>query len=106
MAKKKTKWNRKHEFQWHQPNENSKRHPAYVYAHSSNKNKFLLFTHSATTAGETNEKLKYNIDPNEKERTTYVRKRYFVEDKTRFKKADRSFRLHKSDKEIIKKFMK
>jgi hypothetical protein len=106
MAKQKKKWNRAHEFQWHKSTKTTKGHPAYVYQKRGRKNKYLVFTHSSTTNGKENEKLNYNIDPDEKERDSYVRKMFFVDDNSNFEKSKRKYRIHAEDRQIINKYKK
>ncbi len=102
----KKKWNRHHEFQWKKETKTTKRHPAYVYGTRGQKNRYLLFTHSSSTNGEENEKLNHNINPNETDKSSYVRKKYFVSPKSEFEKPSEKFRIHDEDKHIIKKYGK
>ena len=106
VKKQKKKWNRAHGFQWHKATKSTKGHPAYVYQRSKYKNKYLVFTHSPTTNGEENVKLKYNIDPEEKDRNTYVRKKSFVDDRINFEKVNKKYRIHSDDLNTIKKYKK
>lgn len=56
--------------------------------------------------GKENEKLNYNIDPDEKERDSHVRKMFFVDDNSNFEKSKRKYRIHAEDRRIINNYKK
>ena len=56
--------------------------------------------------GKENEKQNYNIDPDEKERDSYVRKMFFVDNNSNFEKSKRKYRIHAEDRRIINKYKK
>ena len=65
-----------------------------------------MFTHQPHTNGKENEKLRYNIDPHEKDKDSYVRTRYFVSVKDDFEPALKNYRIHISDVPRISKHKK
>lgn len=98
------RWNHTHEFQWKKPTKSKKGHPAYVFAKSGDNRKHFVFTHSPTTDGEDNIKLKHNIDPCECGRDTYMRPRAYISKKDSFEPSKKPYRIHDDDLHIIKKY--
>lgn len=108
--KKKTpkKWNRRHEWRLHNHSgEDQNKHPSYVFAASANKRKFLCFTHSASTHGTANVKLRHNVEPADS-RDCYIVPRSMTDDITHLEPVphDRTFRIHPEDRETVKKYKK
>lgn len=107
MSKKgKKKWNRCHEFQWHKRTKSRNGHPAFIYARSGDKYRYLLFTHSSQTDGKQNEKLKHNIDPLETDKDSYLRPKHFVSHKDDFDPPKKKFYIHQDDLGTVKKYKK
>lgn len=108
MAKKKArKWNRSNTFSRQKSNHDRVGHPALVYGTSGRLRKYLLFTHTPETGKENDyERLTHNIDPNEKDRCSYVKKRYFVSDRDSLELPTQEYRIHPDDKKILKKYKK
>lgn len=108
MAKKKVKgrkWNRAHEFSKRKPTKSTSGHPAYVYGKSGRQRKYLAFTHSETTKGEKNEKLKVNIDGSDE--PCYLRTTPLIAKDTDFEQEKYDYALRSDyDKELIKKHKK
>lgn len=107
MAKKKrTKWNRQHQFKRKKSSKNGVGHPAYIYAQSVRNYKYLSFTHDVETDGVLNVPLQHNIDPDEKNKRSYMLPRHFVGSKEHFQDPDKKFRIHKDDMDTVKKYKK
>lgn len=105
MSKKnKRRWNRRHEFQWHKKTESRKGHPSYIFGSSGKKFRFFCFTHSDTTDGAENIKLKHNIDKNDN-RDCYIRPVAQVDNRDNFEPARKKYELHKEDKSLIAKLL-
>ncbi len=69
--------------------------------------KYLVITHKPETGKENDyHLLKHNIDPDEKDRSSYVKKKYEVNDKSKLREPDKKYRIHKDDIETIKKYKK
>lgn len=106
MAKrKKDKWNRRHEFKWKKKTKSTKGHPAYIFESRKNHRRFMIFTHSKTTNGTENVKMKHNIDPSDSSEI-YMRPFSFVGKDTDFENADRKYRIHKDDMPTVNKYKK
>lgn len=102
------KWNRAHEWRLHNHSgENKTRHPAFVYGKNKNRRRFLCFTHSETTKGSPNVKLKHNVEPTDP-RDCYLVPRPMTDDISHLDTVpkDRFFRIHAEDKETVKKYKK
>ena len=110
MAKKKKnsrKWNRTHTFSRQKSNHDRVGHPALVYGESGPYRKYLLFTHKPEEGKEDEyEKLKHNIDPEETDRDSFVKKRYYVSHQDSLIAPDRKYRIHPEDVSIVKKYKK
>lgn len=104
-AREKQYWNRRHEFQWHKKTKTRKGHPSYIFGSSKNRYKFVCFTHSSTTDGKENIKLKHNIASDETE-DCYVRPVAMVDRVSNFEKPLKKYRIHKEDAFIIKELKK
>lgn len=102
MKKNSRKWNRRHEFQWHKATKSRKGHPSYITESSGKLYRFFCFTHSPTTDGQKNVKLKHNIDPKEN-RDCYVRPTQMVEKNENFVPARVKYRFHDEDKSLIQR---
>ena len=109
MTKKKKppkKWNRRHEWRLHnQSGHDTKKHPAYVYGKYKNRRRFLCFTHSETTNGQPNVKLKHNVEPTDA-RDCYLVPRAMFDDESHLESTLRIFRIHPEDKETVRKYKK
>ena len=110
MKQKKSyrKWNRRHEWRLHNHSgQDKKKHPAYVFAASANKRKFLCFTHSASTNGIANVRLKHNVEPADP-KDCYIVPRSMTEDISHLEPVpkNRCFRIHPEDQETVKKYKK
>lgn len=108
MAKTKKagrKWNRAHEFSKRKPTKTTSGHPAYVYGKSGRQRKYLAFTHSETTKGLNNEKLKVNIDGSEE--PCYLRTIPLYATVEQFEIPTKEYKLRTEyDKELVKKHKK
>lgn len=106
MAKKSTKkWNRAHEFTKRKPTKTTSGHPAYIYGKSGRQRKYLAFTHSPTTKGNANVKLKVNIDGSSDD--CYLRTQPLYAKDGDFENGDYGYRLRSEyDKNLIKKYKK
>lgn len=101
MKKNSRKWNRRHEFQWHKATKSRKGHPSYITESSGKFYRFFCFTHSPTTDGQKNVKLKHNIDPKEN-RDCYVRPIRQTDLSENFELPYIRYRLHQDDLSKIK----
>lgn len=101
----KGKWNRTHEFSKRKATKSTSGHPAFIYGKSGRKRKYLAFTHSETTKGVKNEKLKVNIDGSSD--SCYLRTVPLYAKDTDFEKGkfDYAFRSD-YDKKLVKKYKK
>lgn len=108
MSKKqKRKWNRAHTFSRQKSNHDRVGHPALVYGKSGRLRKYLLFTHTPEVGAEKEyERLNHNINPDEKDRYSYVKKRYFVSDRDSLTAPDKKYQIHPDDEKIVKKYKK
>ena len=103
----KDKWNRSHEFKKKKSSRREVGHPVYVYGKRGRNYKYLTFTHKPEEGKENDyEKLKHNIDPNEKDRDTYVKKKYDVSVSRKFDPPDKKYRIHGEDVPTIKRYKK
>lgn len=101
----KRKWNRAHEFSKRKKTKSTSGHPAYVYGKSGRQRKYLAFTHSPTTHGVKNEKLKANIDGSDE--PCYLRTIPLYAKDTDFEKGKFGYAFHsETDKELVKKYKK
>ncbi len=99
------KWNRAHEFSKRKPTKSTSGHPAYIYGKSGRQRKYLAFTHSPTTNGVQNEKLKANIDGSKD--PCYLRTIPLYATVDQFDKPPKDYSLRTDyDKELIKKHKK
>lgn len=100
------KWNRRHEWRLHNHSgKDRKKHPAYVFAASANKRKFLCFTHSASTNGKNNIKLRHNVEPADL-RDCYLVPRSMIDQDSNLEMTNRKFRIHPEDLETVKEYKK
>ena len=97
----KLKWNR---FK-RKKSTNKVGHPVYMYGKRKGFYKYLTFTHTPKEP-DLFEKLKHNIDPNETDKDTYVKKKFDVSRSDAFRKPDKKYRIHEEDRETIKKYKK
>lgn len=106
--KKKSKWNRSHNFQRKKSNAHRVGHPVLVYGKRGRFSKYLVFTHTPESGKEADyEKLKHNIDPEEDgKRDTWVKKKSEVSLTNALRPPDKKYRIHDSDKERINKYKK
>lgn len=106
MSKKKIKkWNRAHEFSKRKPTKTTSGHPAYIYGKSGRQRKYLAFTHSPTTKGKANVKLKANIDGSKDD--CYLRTQPLYAFDNDFENGDFGYRFRSEhDKNLIKKYKK
>ena len=82
-------------------------HPVYVYGQNGRNFKFLRFTHKPEEGKEKEyEKLKYNIDPDEKDRDSYVKKQFLVRRRDDFEDPSKNYRIHNDDLPTIKNLKK
>ena len=103
--KTKSKWHKAHEFKRKKSTRRQVGHPSYIYAKRGRDCKYLVFTHK--TENETDYvQLKHNIDPNEKEVPTYMRKQFGISPHTAFQAPDKKYRIHEDDRETVKKHQK
>ena len=99
------KWNRAHEFSKRKPTKSTSGHPAYIYGKSGRQRKYLAFTHSETTKGAKNEKLKVNIDGSNE--PCYLRTVPLYAREDEFDKEAHDYALRSNyDKELVKKYKK
>ena len=108
MAKKtKRKWNRAHFFQRKKSDKRKVGHPVMVFGTSGKYYKYLTFTHQPVEGKEDDfVKLKYNIDENELDKDSYVKKRSDISPSRKFRNPDIKYRVHDADKELIKQLKK
>lgn len=107
MSKNKSgrKWNRAHEFSKRKPTNSTSGHPAFIYGKSGRQRKYLAFTHSATTKGVKNEKLKVNIDGSNE--PCYLRTVTLYAKDDDFQKGPFNYAFRSNyDKELVKKYKK
>ncbi len=101
------KWNRAHEFKRKKSTPNKVGHPVFVYGKSGRDSKYLVFTHKPKDGDEENyEKLDHNIDPDETDEDSYVKKEYEIGRSDGLREPDKEYRIHNDDKEKIKKYKK
>ncbi len=99
------KWNREHKFSKRKPTKSTPGHPAYIYGKSGRQRKYLAFTHSKTTNGQKNEKLKVNIDGSDE--PCYLRTTPLYAEIDQFEDPFKEYKLRSNyDKELIKKHKK
>lgn len=105
MAKKtKRKWNRTHFFKRKESDDRKVGHPVMVFGVSGKDYKYLTFTHKPIEGEEDNfAKLKYNINKNEVDKDSYVKRRADISPSRKFRNPDVKYRIHDDDKELIKK---
>lgn len=101
MKVKKQKEIKKDEFRRNKENQ----HPAYIFARVGNEYKFLGITHSEITHGTKNIRLDKNPNPNDK-KTAYARPQAEKQNVNRFKKKNNNWKMSKSDKQKLRRFMK
>lgn len=109
MSKKnnKPKWNRAHEFKRKKSNKHRVGHPVYVYGRRGRNAKYLVFTHTPEKGKEQDyEQLKHNIDPNDSDCKTFIKKKYEINDVRNLREPDKKYRIHDDDKATIKKYKK
>lgn len=106
MAKnKRKKWSRTNEFSQRKPTKSTSGHPAYIYGKSGRQRKYLAFTHSETTNGKKNEKLKVNIDGSKD--SCYLRTVPLYATADKFRRPSKEYKIRSDyDKELIKKHKK
>lgn len=81
-------------------------HPALVFSTNARKNRYkaVKFTHHKR---KDTVPLKHNINPSEKNKITYVKKRPIVSKRRDFyPKEIKGLRIHKDDKSLIRKIQK
>ena len=83
--------------------EDPEEHPALIFEQSKTHYKAIHFTSHRTTKGIENVKLKYNIDPDERKRSTYAVPYKEPQSQWKYQKPDKNYRIHKEDLPIIKK---
>lgn len=78
-------------------------HPSYIYAENTTEYKYIGITHSKSTHGLNNKKIRYN--PNSKDsRTSYMRPFSTHDKKNKFKKKKlKGYKIHKADKKLIQR---
>lgn len=86
--------------------EDPEEHPAWIFSQSRTHYKGVHFTSSATTNGKENIPLKYNIDPDEKERKSYGIPYRGPRPKSEYKAPDKMYRIHKEDKATVNSLKK
>ena len=109
MAKNKVKgkWHKAHEFKRKKSTRREVGHPSYIYAKRGRDCKYLTFTHNPEKEHETDYiKLKHNIDPKEKVEPTYMKTRYSISTHGSFDPPDKKYRIHREDRETVKKYQK
>ena len=103
---KQRKWNKINEWGIHNHSgHDHAKHPAHIYKKSGNHRKFLCFTHSKTTNGKENVKLKKNVDPLDS-RDCYLVPRYFIGHQTQLSPTNKKFRIAPEDRETVKRYKK
>lgn len=101
------KWNRRNYFQRQKSNHTRVGHPVLVYGESGRLRKYLLFTHKLPAGEETDfERLNHSIDPDEKEATSYVHKRYCVSEQSSLQAPIKKYRIHEDDLPTVRKYKK
>ena len=104
--KNKSKWNRAHEFSKRKPTKSTKGHPAYIFAKNGRVRKYFAFTHSATTDGKDNIRLKKNIDITDK-KDCYIRQIPLQARDDEFEKPSKEYKFRtKADAELVKALQK
>ena len=99
---KRKKWNRAHEFSKRKRTKSTSSHPAFIYGKFGRQRKYLAFTHSPTTKGLKNEKLKVNIDGSNE--PCYLRTTPLYAKDNEFENGPFNYALRSNyDKELIKK---
>ncbi len=77
-----------------------------VYATSKEDYRYLTFTHTPEKGKEDDyDPLKHNIDENDT-RPCYVKKTYGQNHYSLFEPPEKSYRVHDSDKKLLKKYKK
>ena len=108
--KKKTKsrkWNRRNYFQRQKSNRSRVGHPVLVYGESGRLRKYLLFTHTKPPGKEKDfEDLTHSIDPDEKDKISYVYKRFRVSEQSSLQAPIKKYRIHEDDLPIVRKYKK
>ena len=105
MVKKKNKekWHKAHEFQRKKSTRRQVGHPSYIYAKRGRDYKYLTFTYTPENEDDY-VKLKHNIDPDEKEEPTYMKKWHNVAPYDAFQAPDKKYRIHQDDRETVKQY--
>lgn len=99
------KWNRAHEFSKRKPTKSTSGHPAFIYGKSGRQRKYLAFTHSPSTNGVQNKKLKVNIDGSNED--CYLRTIPLYAKDNDFEDGPFNYALRSNyDKELVKKYKK
>ncbi len=99
------KWNREHKFSKRKSTKSTPGHPAYIYGKSGRQRKYLAFTHSKTTNGQKNEKLKVNIDGSDE--PCYLRTTPLYANDDDFELGKFNYKLRSNyDIELVKRYKK
>lgn len=100
------KWNRTHYFQNEKKPSGTKgeheEHPALIFEQSGNYVKPIVFTHSATTKGRSNVKLKHNVDPDDL-KDCYAVPYRGPRLRADFQSPKKNYRIHKDDSETVRR---
>lgn len=80
----------------------------YVYGKNKRSYKYLLFTHKIPEGqADKFDELTHNIDPKKDGvEKTYVKKKFSVDRYNAFDEAEKRLRIHRDDREKIKKYKK
>lgn len=106
MSNNKKKWNRVHMFKRRKSGEYVG-HPVLVFGQNKRAFRYLTFTHKPEEGKESDyEILKHNIDPNENDKPSYVKKTPQVNRHNDFEEPQKKYRIHDDDKSTIKKYKK
>jgi hypothetical protein len=99
------KWNRTHYFVNEKKTGGSdrekKEHPALIFEKSGNQLKPIVFTHSETTDGKQNVRLKFNVDPDDS-KPCYAVPYRAPRRSSEFQPPKKNYRIHKDDYETVK----
>lgn len=106
--KKRTKWNRQHQFKRKKSNAKGVGHPVYIFASSNRRRKYLTFTHDRDNKFPDKVPLQHNIDPDvvDPNNKTYVLPYYSIDRDDAFDPLDKRYRIHKDDLGVIRKYQK
>ena len=88
------KWNRVHQMKWHKKTQTRKGHPSYVFGSSGKRYRFFCFTHSESTDGKENIRLKHNIPIPQ------------VDSHDNFEPPKKLYRIHEEDMPLIRSLRK